>query len=80
MEPEKQFPLFVSFAPAKRSEFILHEKNVMFIPFSDGIVRLRLVHAFLLTYVSQARPFSDFPGQPSGLHGTLFSQSLFEVP
>lgn len=32
MEPEKQSPLFVSFAPAKRSEFIFREKNVMFIP------------------------------------------------
>ena len=51
----------------------------MLIPLLIGWFRLRSLHTFVLTCVREARPFSDFPGQPSGPHGTMSSQTLSDV-
>ena len=51
----------------------------MFIHLLIGWFRLRSLHAFVHTCVREARPFSDFPGQPSGPHGSyvaLFSKVI----
>ena len=37
------------------------------------------MHTFLFTCVREAQAFSDFPGQPSGPHGTMSSQTLSDV-